>query len=177
MTNLLMLSFPLPHHQQDWRKSTCPPGSHLPCGTISTIYTRAGRWCIGCINHTLCRGHSARGVARKAGKHCYGSLLCALCYRKHFYGKHCYGKHYYRSLDRGHYHHQPWDIWSQLKLESVVGSDHNNSSRCKIAKDSDVRNFRGLEGGGGKYLCIVQGGGGFSQLFIDLPQLVPIKKT
>ena len=80
-----------------------------------------------------------------------------------------YGKHYYGSLDRGHYHHQPWDIWSQLKLESVVGSDHNNSSRCKIAKDSDVRNFRGLEGGGGKYLCIVQGGGGFSQLFIDLP--------
>ena len=77
---------------------------------------------------------------------------------------------------RGHYHHQPWDIWSQLKLESVVGSDHNNSSRCKIAKDSDVRNFRGLEGGGGKYLCIVQGGGGFSQLFIDLPRLVPIEK-
>ena len=77
MTNLLMLSFPLPHQQQDWRKSTCPPGSHLPCGTISTIYSRAGCWCIGCINHTLCRGHSARGVARKAGKHCYGSLLCA----------------------------------------------------------------------------------------------------
>ena len=83
----------------------------------------------------------------------------------------CYGKHYNGSLDMGHYHHQPWDIWSQLKLESVVGSDHNNSSRCKIAKDSDVRNFRGLEGGGGKYLCIVQGGGGFSQLFIDLPPL------
>ena len=129
------------------------------------------------ISHTLFRGHSARGVARKAGKHCYGSLLCALCYGKHCYGKHYYGKHYYGSLDRGHYHHQPWDIWSQLKLESVVGSDHNNSSRCKIAKDSDVRNFRGLEGGGGKYLCIVQGRGGFSQLFMDLPHLAPNLKT
>ena len=84
-----------------------------------------------------------------------------------------YGKHNYGSLDRGHYHHQPWDIWSQLKLESVVGSDHNNSSRCKIAKDSDVRNFRGLEGGGGKYLCIVQGGRGRFQS--TCPNLLPLK--